>query len=173
MAKSKTGRVARPGKQNAGGMKGRSGPPGNTNASRHGLESWLRRRALPLNKRHVVTFVTRYEDGLTTCKGGPENVSEVETALIRNAGRAFGAQMLVLEEAASRGFVRTVGKTWDLSLGFSRLIGFLNAERSALATLGLGRRAKEIDAGALIEAKVQAARAAKGNGDGDDNDTDT
>ncbi len=166
MGKSKYGRVPRPGKQNSGGVKGRSGPPRNLNAARHGLQSWLKRRALPLNKQHVANFVAKYEDGLMTCKGGPENVSEVESALIRNAGRAFGAQMLVLEEAATRGFVRPLDGTWDLSPGFSRLIGFLNAERSALATLGLDRRAKEIDAGALIAAKVEAARAAKDNGHG-------
>ncbi len=127
-----------------GGQPGRSGPPGNLNAARHGLKSWLRRRALPLNKRHVATFVTRYEDGLTACKGGPEHVSEVQTALIRNAGRSLGAQMLILEEAASKGFVRPVDGTWDLSPGFSRLIGFLNAERQALAVLGVSRESRPV-----------------------------
>jgi len=144
MGKATSNRTPAPGKQNAGGLKGKSGPPGNMHASRHGLQSWLKRRALPLNKQHVANFVTAYENGLMACKGGPENVSEVETALIRNAGRAFGAQMLVLEEAAARGFVRPVDGSWDLSPGFARLIGFLNAERSALATLGLSRRSKDV-----------------------------
>ncbi len=158
----KSKRPPRPGKANAGGLAGKSGPPGNMHGARHGLTSWLRRRALPLNKQHVATFVTAYEQGLMTCKGGPENVTEVETALIHNAGRAFGAQMLVLEEAATRGFVCPKDGTWDLSPGFARLVGFLSAERQSLQALGLTRRSKDV----TPSLDSLLSEAAADNGDG-------
>ena len=126
------------------GKPGRSGPPQNLNAARHGLTAWLRRRALPKQKQHVAKLVQGYRAGLLTCKGGPETATEVEVALIENAARAFGACLLILEEAKARGMVRKVDSTWDLSPGFSRLVGFLNSERMALAILGLDRRSKDV-----------------------------
>ena len=142
--KSKSKRTPAPGKQNAGGLKGRSGPPGNMHGARHGLTSWLMRRALPLHKAHVGRFVAEYKANLLACKGGPAAATEVEQALIENASRAFGACMLVLEEAATRGLVRPVDGSWDLSPGFSRLVAFLNSERMALAALGVGRRSRDV-----------------------------
>jgi hypothetical protein len=126
------------------GKRGRSGPPGNMNASRHAIDTWLRRRALPLRKQHVATMVKQYEESLVTCKGGLGAVTEVEQALIRNAGHAFGAVLLVLEEAAARGFVVERDGTWDLSPGFARIVGILSTERQALVALGLTRRAKDV-----------------------------
>jgi hypothetical protein len=127
------------------GVKGRSGPPGNLNSAKHGMGSWLRRRALPINKQHVGKLVEDYLAQLTRCKGGPAAVTEVETGLIDNAGRAVGMCLLILEEAASRGLVREVdGGTWDLAPGLARLVGFLNAERQALLALGLDRREREL-----------------------------
>jgi len=127
------------------GLKGRSGPPRNLNAARHGLTTWLRRRALPLDRQHVAKLVTDYEESLVLCKGGSASVSEVERALISNAGLARGAILLVLEESAKRGFTRQIeGGSWDLSAGFARLLGFLGAERAALIALGLERRPRSV-----------------------------
>ncbi len=140
----KSKREPRPGKANAGGLKGRSGPPGNLHAAKHGLQSWLQRRALPLNKQHVAVMAVRYRDNLLACKGGPDGATEVEQALIENATKAFGAGLLVLEEAKAQGMTRRLDSTWDLSPGFSRLVGFLNSERMSLVALGLGRREKEV-----------------------------
>lgn len=139
------------------GRKGRSGPPGNLHGAKHGLTTWLRRRALPLHKQHVARLAEEYRAGLLACKGGQDGATEVEQALIENAARAFGASLLVLEEAAARGFVRQVDGTWDLSPGFARLIGFLGAERQALRDLGLGRREKEIPDLAAALARQGAA----------------
>jgi len=136
--------MAEPVRKSRGGQKGRSGPPGNLNAARHGLTAWLRRRALPLNKQHVARFVQDYRAGLLECKGGEDGATEVEKALIENAARAFGACLLILEEAKVRGMVRKVDSTWDLSPGFARLVGFLNAERMALATVGVERRSRDV-----------------------------
>ena len=150
------------------GLKGRSGPPRNLNAAKHGLTTWLRRRALPLNRQHVGKMVGDYEESLIRCKGGSESISEVELALVRNAGLARGACLLVLEESAARGLTRqTEGGSWDLSPGFGRLLGFLGAERQALVALGMERRARDVESLADILAtssKDQAvARAPAGS----------
>lgn len=126
------------------GRKGRSGPPKNLNAARHGLTAWLKRRALPRHKQHVAKLVQEYRAGLLACKGGAGVASEVEVAIIENAAKSFGATLLILEEAKARGLVSKCDGSWDLAPGVSRLIGFLNAERQALATLGLGRREKDV-----------------------------
>lgn len=126
------------------GKKGRSGPPGNLNSARHGLTTWLSRRALPHHKQHVGKLIEDYRVGLTTCKGGAQGVTEVEAALIENAARAYGACLLIFEEGAQRGQIREADGTWDLTPGFSRLIGFLGAERAALLGLGMGRRQKDV-----------------------------
>lgn len=126
------------------GKPGRSGPPKNLNASRHGLTAWLSRRALPREKRHLRKLIEDFRAGLTTCKGGAQSITEVEAALIENAARAYGACLLIFEEAAQKGLVRELDGTWDLSPGFSRLIGFLSAERAALLGLGVGRRQKDV-----------------------------
>ena len=71
------------------GKPGRSGPPQNLNAARHGLTAWLKRRALPKQKQHVAKLVQDYRAGMLTCKGGPGAATEVEVALIENASKAF------------------------------------------------------------------------------------
>lgn len=144
------------------GRKGRSGPPGNLNASKHGLTTWLRRRALPKQKQHIVKLVQDYAGGLLSCKGGAKGATEVEAAVIENAARAYGASLLVLEEAAVRGLVREANGTWDLTPGFMRLVGFLNAERMSLLGLGLSRRAKNVsDLNTLL---AEAANDKEGDG---------
>ena len=129
------------------GKPGRSGPPGNLHAAKSGLQSWLKRRALPQQKQHVAKLVETYRDGLIACKGGPGVVTVIELAMIENAARAYGAVLLILEESASRGLVRTTNDSWDLMPGLARLQGFLSVEQRALSILGLQRRAK--DAGSL------------------------
>lgn len=126
------------------GKKGKSGPPGNLNSAKHGLTAWLSRRALPRQKQHIGKLIESYRTGLTACKGGAQGVTEVEAALIENAARAYGACLLIFEEGAQKGLVREVDGTWDLTPGFSRLIGFLGAERGALLGLGVGRRQKDV-----------------------------
>ena len=126
------------------GKKGRSGPPGNLNGAKHGLQSWLRRRALPKQKQHVVKLVQAYRVGLLSAKGGPGAATEVEAALIQNAATAYGAILLVMEEAKARGMVRTVDGSWDLAPGVARLVGFLGAERQALLGVGVSRRPKDV-----------------------------
>ncbi len=126
------------------GVKGRSGPPGNLNGATSGIEVWLKRRMLPVHKRHIGAFIQTYRAGLLACKGGDAGATEVETGLIDNAARAYGACLLILEEAANKGLVRDVGGTWDLTPGFARITQFLAAERLALVALGLERRARDV-----------------------------
>ncbi len=140
------------------GKPGKSGPPQNLNAARHGLTSWLKRRALPRQKQHIVKLVQEYRDGLLTCKGGPGTATEVEIAVIENASRAYGACLLVLEEAAVRGLVRQVDGTWDLTPGFARLAAFLNCERQALLGLGLARRPREVGEDIVSRARRLASQ---------------
>ena len=119
------------------------------NAAKSGLQSWMKRRALPLNKQHVGGLVEAYGEGLIACKGGRGVITEVTMAAIENAKMAKGAALLVMEEAKARGFVREVESSWDLAPGFAKLMGFLNCERQALALIGLGRIAKDV--GSLYE----------------------
>lgn len=147
------------------GVKGRSGPPGNMHGARHGVTSWLRRRALPVHKQHVAQMIEDYRDALLVCKGGKEGATEVEVALVENASRAYGASLLILEEGKARGLVREVDGSWDLAPGLTRLTGFLNAERTALLGLGLARREKAVPS--LQEWLEARAAAAEAQGDTD------
>lgn len=144
-----------------GGVKGRSGPPGNLNAAKHGITTWLRRRALPREKQHIVKMVEIYKQAIITAKGGPEAITEVEMALVENAAIARGVILLALEEAKARGLVKVSDGSWDFAPGVNRLGTFLNAERSALALLGLGRRQKLVPS--IVDLMKQEAQQAEGS----------
>ncbi len=63
------------------GKKGRSGPPGNLHAARHGYVSWRKRRALPIHLRHVNVLVEQEEKALISDKGGEGMVTVAECLL--------------------------------------------------------------------------------------------
>ncbi len=136
------------------GLKGRSGPVGNLNASRHPWRSFWKRRALRPEDKWILPTLEGYASGLASDKPG---LSEAEARLIEIAQISRGASMLILAEAARSGFIQKENGSWDLSPGSKELAKFLSIERASLQTLGLGRRAKPIqDLAKQIQAERQA-----------------
>jgi hypothetical protein len=126
-----------------GGQPGRSGPPGNLNASRHPWRSFWKRRALRASDRWILPTLEQYSAGLSSDK---PNLSEAEARVIEIAQTARGATMLILAEAARSGFIVNGEHGWDLAPGAKELAKFLSVERNCLRTLGLERRAKPLPA---------------------------
>lgn len=123
------------------GTKGKSGPPGNLNNSRHPWRSFWRRRALKSEDKWILPVIEQYASGLAADKPG---LTEAEARLIEIGQISRGATMLILAECARSGFVVKEDGTWNLSPGAKELVRFLSVERSALQTLGLDRRAKPV-----------------------------
>ncbi len=127
------------------GVKGRSGPPGNLHAAKHGRQAWLKRRALPSHLSHIKQMVLSEEQALVSDKGGDSNVTAAERALIQDCGTAYGLTLLVLEEAHTRGCIAVDPQgRWDLMPGLQRLKGLIDSRRMNLIALGLQRRAKDV-----------------------------
>jgi hypothetical protein len=126
------------------GKKGRSGPPGNLNASKSPWRAFWRRRALKHQDRWVLPILESYSAGLVADKGGADNITAGERRMVEIAQVARGASLLILAEAARRGFVTQVDGSWDLAPGAKELAKFLNVERTAIIALGMGRRAKDV-----------------------------
>jgi hypothetical protein len=58
-----------------GGVKGRSGPPGNMNAFKHGLAAIQKRREESLNTEHEESVRQQILEGLIADKGGDDQIS--------------------------------------------------------------------------------------------------
>ncbi len=138
-------RLPAPGKQNAGGRKGKSGPPGNLHHCKRPWEVFWRRRALRPADRWLVPLLETYAAGLINDKGGPAGIANGEARAVEIAQTARAAVMLILAQGVQQGFVRTVDGTWDLAPGAKELARFLTVELNALKALNLGeRRAKDL-----------------------------
>jgi hypothetical protein len=121
------------------GIKARSGPPHNLNRSRRPWALFWRKRALRSEDRWILPIIEGYATGLASDK---PNLTEAEKHMIEIGQISRGATMLILAEAARSGFIHKADGTWDLAPGAKELAKFLSIERSALATLGLARRAR-------------------------------
>lgn len=121
------------------GVKGRSGPPGNLNSCKYPWRSFWKRRALRPEHRFILKLVEQYRDGLLSDK---PDASETERSMMQVAEVARGCVLLILSEAAKKGYVRAGESGWDLMPGLAALPKFLSVERQALRDLGLERRAK-------------------------------
>src|SRR5262245_59030147 len=58
-----------------GGVKGRSGPPSNMNAFKHGLAAIQKRREEPVTTEHEENVRQQILDGLIADKGGDQQIS--------------------------------------------------------------------------------------------------
>ena len=121
----------------------RGGQPKNLNATRHPWRTFWRRRALRAEDRWILPTLEAYSESLASDK---PDLSETEKRMVEIAETARGASMLILAEAARRGFIRQVDGSWDLAPGAKELARFLSLERQALQTLGLERRPRDIPA---------------------------
>jgi hypothetical protein len=131
-----------------GGQPGRSGPPGNLNASKSILPA-LRRlqkgKPLPAPLQRVTAIADREAALIVSDKGGPENMTGGERLMLNVWRTARQATLLILYEMAQRGIIVTKDGEWDLQPGAQRLVKFLAEERSALVAMKFDqRRAKDV-----------------------------
>lgn len=92
----------------------------------------------------IIPMLIDYSDELIADKGGSDNITAAERRMVEIAQTARGASMLILKESSERGLIVQTGAGWDLAPGAKELAKFLNVERQALQTVGMGRRVKEI-----------------------------
>jgi len=126
------------------GKKGRSGPPGNLNASKSPWRAFWRRRALKPEHKWIVPVLEQYGAELTSDKGGTDSITAGERRMSEIAQMARGASMLILAETSTRGFTVETDNGWDLAPGVKELAKFLSVEKGAITALGMQRRAKDV-----------------------------
>ena len=124
-----------------GGMRGRSGPPGNMNASRHHWRSFFARLALRQEDVWVRTEVQKYAAGLMSDK---PDATEGERRAIEFAAEAKAARLLIWSAIAESGFTRRSREGLALVPAASELPKFIGVELDALKLLGLQRKAKTV-----------------------------
>lgn len=127
------------------GRPGRSGPPGNLHATKRPWAVFWRRRALRREDRWILGILESYVGELVVDKGGAKAMTAGERRMAEIAQTARGATLLILAEAARRGFVRQVDGSWDLAPGARELARFLGVEQRALVALGLERRRQPVE----------------------------
>jgi len=123
------------------GVKGRSGPPHNMNASLHHWRSFFNRLALREEDTWVRTEVRKYAAGLMSDKADP---SEAERHAIELASEAKAARLLIWSAIAQSGFTRQSIDGLALMPAAEALPKFIGVELGALKLLGLERRAKPV-----------------------------
>jgi hypothetical protein len=123
------------------GVKGRSGPPRNLNASQHHWRSFFNRLALREEDIWVRSEVRKYAAGLMSDKADP---SEGERHAIELAAEAKAARLLIWSAIAKSGFTRQSDEGLALTPAAEALPKFIGAELGALKLLGLERRAKSV-----------------------------
>jgi hypothetical protein len=135
------------------GAKGKSGPVGNLNAAKYPWRSFWRRRALKPQDKWVLGVLESYAAELIADKGGADSITAGERRMTEIAQTARGASMLILAEAARSGFIVTTKNGQDLSPAAKELPKFLNVERQALQTIGMGRRVKQVTLQDILDAE--------------------
>lgn len=121
------------------GVKWRSGPPRNMNASVHHWRSFFARLALREEDLWVRTEVRKYASGLLSDKADP---SEAERHAIELASESKAARLLIWSAIAQTGFTRRSKEGLALVPAAEALPKFIGVELGALKLLGLERRAK-------------------------------
>lgn len=124
-----------------GGQKGRSGPMGNLNASRHPWRAFWKRRALKPADRWIAVEAMRYLEGLLRDRPDP---TEAERRAIELASEAKACRMLIWAALRTQGFTEPHKDGLRLVPAADALPKFIGAELGALKLLGLERRAKQV-----------------------------
>lgn len=122
-----------------GGKRNRSGPPGNTNASKYGWRVLVRRALIRPKDAWVNRPVDAYIHALLSDKADP---SGAEQHAIEVAGTAKACSLLILNELKQSGFTCTIKGALELTPAARELSRFLTVELSALKLLRLERRAR-------------------------------
>lgn len=123
------------------GVKGKSGPPRNTNAAKekNAYKTLWRRNMVSEANNWVVLPIERYVSALISDK---PDATAGQRHVIQVAATAQGCILLILAELKRVGFTTQVEGLTELTPAARELPRFLGIELSALKTLGLGRHAK-------------------------------
>ncbi len=134
-------------------MAGKKGSgTGNLNAMRHPWRVLWRRGVLPVKYAWMRPVLEAFGDGLIQDRGGVEQVTTAQRAIVEVAQIARGCATIIMAEAAEQGFILpgVDGKGWDLHPGVKELVKFLHLMRNALTDLGLERRAKDANQDIIV-----------------------
>lgn len=121
------------------GVKGRSGPPNNTNAVRYASRLLWGRGILRAQDQWVRRPLALYTAALLDDKPHP---TAGERNVITIAATAQGCTLLIMNELKASGFTCTIDGVLELTPAARDLSRFLSVELSALKVLGLERRVK-------------------------------
>lgn len=125
------------------GVKGRSGPPMNTNAVKHPHRTYMKRRVVPEQYRWVLSPGDKL---IGKIKSDLPNMSGKEELVAEGVAMLWTCALLGLAEAKDRGFIVALpGGGWDFQPGLKSAGGFLDKALKGLVSLGLGRRAQLVD----------------------------
>jgi hypothetical protein len=125
-----------------GGVKGRSGPPGNMNAFKHGLASIEKRREEGVPTQHEENVRQQILDGLIADKGGDDQISTATRILAEVI--ASDASWLMAFNNAMDYVMQNNPKARQNPRGLSQLDGYkrgdppLNANHVIISTISAG-----------------------------------
>jgi hypothetical protein len=124
-----------------GGVKGRSGPPGNMNAFKHGLAAIQKRREEGIPTEHEESVRQQILDGLIDDKGEDEQTTRILAEVI-----ASDASWLMVFNGAIDHIIQNNPKARQNPRGLSQLDGYkrglVNSLTGNLQKFGLDRVAK-------------------------------
>jgi hypothetical protein len=127
-----------------GGVKGRSGPPGNMNAFKHGLASIEKRREEGVPTQHEENVRQQILEGLIADKGGDDQISTATRILAEVI--ASDASWLMAFNSAIDHVIHNNPKARQNPRGLSQLDGYkrglVNSLTGNLPKFGLDRVAK-------------------------------
>lgn len=124
------------------GKKGRSGPPRNTNAARHGHRLLWRGAPLRPADAWIKRPLALYARALAADK---PHITAAEQAVLEVAATSKGCVLLILEELKKLGFTYQKNGIVELTPAARELPKFLNAELMALRMLGMKRESKQVN----------------------------
>jgi hypothetical protein len=134
-------RIAMAGIPGKGGVRGRSGPPGNMNAFKHGLASIQKRREEDVPTQHEENVRQQILDGLIADKGGDQQISTATRILAEVI--ASDASWLMAFNSAIDHVIQNNPKARQNPRGLSQLDGYkrglVNSLTGNLQKFGLDR----------------------------------
>jgi len=134
-------------------------PVGNLNRATSALpamERLKKGKALPADLQRVLQMAQNESQGLIEHLGGQEVITHSELLLARAWRRAYQGELLIwnhILEGGSAILTDEAEGSWDLQPGVQRLAGLISVQHRILKTLGLERRAKNVNS---LEAYVQS-----------------
>ena len=117
------------------GIRGRSGPVGNTNACKHPYKTYLKRRVVPKRYQGVVRLS---EDCLASIQSDLPDMTGKQKLVAEGIKLMWTCGLLGLAEARDRGFIVTnLDGSWDFQEGVKSAGTFIDRAMKGLVSLGL------------------------------------